>query len=178
MNPNGRQQLLTIVALICFGALVLDKVVVTPLWGLWEERAERISQLEELLDRGSVLIDREDVLRDRWADMKRDALPTNLSVAEEQVLKSVERWVQQSSLLLSSFNPEWRQNDEEQFAVYRCRSVGTGDLESVARFLFELERDPLALKIENLELSARDGQGKTLTLALTFSGLVITGEDK
>ncbi len=176
MNPNERQRLLTIVALFCFGALVCDKLVVTPLWGLWNERAERIVELERALDKGAVLVDREQSLRERWDDMRQNSLPVQLPVAEDQVLKSVDRWVQQSSLVLTSFKPEWRQN-EEGYALLECRAAGAGTLESISRFLFELERSPLALKIDEIDLSARDEQGKILGMGLTFSGLLLVEEE-
>jgi hypothetical protein len=39
------------------------------------------------------------------------------------------------------------------------------------KFLFNVERDPMALKIESVEITARDKEGQNLSLGLQISGL-------
>jgi len=41
------------------------------------------------------------------------------------------------------------------------------------RFLYSIERSPMALKLELVELGARDKEGQQLSLGLQFSGLVL-----
>ena len=52
-----------------------------------------------------------------------------------------------------------------------CRADAFGSLQAITRFLYEIERDPLALKIESVEINARDRAGQQLSLGLQVSGL-------
>jgi len=47
-------------------------------------------------------------------------------------------------------------------------------LNTVSRFLYDLEKDPMALKLQSVEVSARDTEGQQLALALQVSALVLT----
>ena len=55
--------------------------------------------------------------------------------------------------------------------TYECRADAFGSLPSITRFLYEIEKDPLALKIESVEINARDNTGQQLSLGLQVSGL-------
>jgi hypothetical protein len=57
--------------------------------------------------------------------------------------------------------------------TYECRVDATGDLGKLSRFLYSVERDPMALKLELVELGARDKEGQQLSLGLQLSGLVL-----
>ena len=52
----------------------------------------------------------------------------------------------------------------------------SGDLGTLSRFLYDLEKDPMALKLESVELTARDNTGQQLTLDLHISGLVLASQ--
>ena len=43
----------------------------------------------------------------------------------------------------------------------------------LSHFLYSVERDPMALKLELVELGARDKDGQQLSLGLQLSGLVL-----
>ena len=55
-----------------------------------------------------------------------------------------------------------------------CRVDGFGNLSSLTRFLYDVEKDPMALKVEAVEITARDNDGQQLSLALQVSGLLLT----
>jgi hypothetical protein len=55
-----------------------------------------------------------------------------------------------------------------------CRVEASGDLGTLSRFVYDIEKDPMALKLESVELSTRDDTGQQLTLGLQISGLVLT----
>ena len=44
--------------------------------------------------------------------------------------------------------------------TYECRVDAAGDLGKLSRFLYSVERDPMALKLESVELGARDKDGQ------------------
>jgi len=176
MNRWSQEQILLIAAGICLFALFADKMILTPMLNHWDDNTTRIQQLQQDLQKGEMLMLRERALRRTWREMQRDALPNEISVAENQVITAVDRWVNESRISLSSFKPQWREF-EENYMTMDCRAVAQGNMEEIARFLYELERDPLALKIESLELSERDGTGNLLSLSLRFSGLQLLEEE-
>ena len=49
-----------------------------------------------------------------------------------------------------------------------------GSASSLTRFMYAVERSPLALKVESVEVSARDNNGSQLALALVVTGLRLT----
>jgi Tfp pilus assembly protein PilO len=172
---DSRQKALTLVAIGAVALLAGDKLLITPLTGLWKGYASRISELRVNLNQGTSLIAREQVIRGRWDKVRKSVLPTDASAAESKVLTAVERWTRVSGITFTSIKPQWKQNADD-YKTLECRVDATGDMESLTRFIYELERDPLALRVEDLEVSARDDNGQQLSLGVRFTALVLTGE--
>ncbi|HWH68300.1 MAG TPA: type 4a pilus biogenesis protein PilO [Candidatus Sulfotelmatobacter sp.] len=176
MKGKNRQKLLVILAASAAGLFFLDQVILTALKSSWQARATRISELRKKVTDGQSMVQREQSLRARWRFIQANALPNNRSLAEQQVLKAFDRWSQESRISILSINPQWKQ-DAEEYVTLECRVEAAGDLSTITRFLYDIEKDPMALKLQNLELSARDTEGKQLALGLQVSGLVLTAEE-
>ncbi|MCX8109021.1 MAG: hypothetical protein N3G20_09480, partial [Verrucomicrobiae bacterium] len=54
-----------------------------------------------------------------------------------------------------------------------CRIDSSGDMGSITRFLYNMESDPLAVRVQDVDLSARDDAGQQITLAVQISGLIL-----
>ena len=54
-----------------------------------------------------------------------------------------------------------------------CRVDAFGSMQTLTRFLYNIEKDPLALKVDLVEISGRDNEGQQLTLGLQVSGLLL-----
>jgi len=169
---NSRQRRLAVVALLGIGLLVGDRLVLSPLVQGWKTRVEAIAQLKRAVNDGSLLIQRETAIRTRWNEMRTNTLDSQISVAESQVLKAFDRWSRDSGVSISSLRPQWKRGGEG-FATLECRADAGGDLSTLTRFLYAAESDPLALRVELVELTARDTEGQQLTLVLQVSGLVL-----
>lgn len=170
MATQNRERLLLIVALSAVGILAADKLVLGPLTSLWTERSDRITALQQSIERGKNLLDRETTITRRWEDMQRTGLADNASVAEDSILKAANRWSNDSGIAFTSFKPQWIEYDED-YQTYDCRANATGDLTSIAKFIFNLETDALPVRAEEIEVSSRDDSGDNLNLAIRFSGL-------
>ena len=170
MQIKNRQQLLAIVAATGVALLVVDRLVLTPLKDAWKGRAARIVELRKAVTQGAQLRDREKMIRDRWNSMNTNTLPENISAAENQVLRAFDRWSQESRISIASIKPQWKQADDD-YMTYECRADAFGSLQAITRFLYEIEKDPMALKIESVEINARDNNGQQLSLGLQVSGL-------
>jgi hypothetical protein len=170
MNLSTRQQWLGLIAIAGLALLAADSLVRAPLVRLWKERSAEIARAKASVERGESLLSRERVIRDRWSHMRTNTLSSEVSVAENQVFRAFERWSQGNRMVINGIKPQWR-NYSEDYATLECRVDAAGALGDLTRFLYEIERDPLGLRLEVVELNSRDDRGQQLTLGLQVSGL-------
>ena len=173
MQIKKRQQFLIIVAVAAAVLLTGDRLVLSPLLKAWSGRATRVAELRKEIAQGKMLLQREQSIRTRWQQMSSNALPNNTSAAEQQVFKAIDLWAQNSGVAISAITPQWK-HDSDDYMTFECRVDATGDLGKLSRFLYSVERDPAALKLELVEVGARDKEGQQLSLGLQLSGLVLT----
>jgi hypothetical protein len=173
---KNRQQLLIIGAVVAVALFAGDELVLTPLTKVWNARATRIADLRKQIERGKGMVEREqrNSLQARWQQMTNHALPNNSSAAEQKVFQAIDLWAQDSGVNLTAITPQWK-HDSDDYITFECRVDAAGDLGKLSRFLYSVERDPMAIKLELVELGARDKEGQQLSLGLQLSGLVLTG---
>ncbi len=175
MKIKNRQQLLAILAGVTLALLLGDRLIVSPLARSWTARNNRIAQLRKDIAQGSVLRDREQIIRNRWESMRTNTLPDNVSLAENEVLQAFEHWSQVSQISIANIKPQWKQTDDN-YLTLECRADAFGGIEALTRFLYNVERDPLALRIEAIEIASRDNDGNQLTLGLQVSGVALKSQ--
>ncbi|HAV61103.1 MAG TPA: hypothetical protein DCY13_01900 [Verrucomicrobiales bacterium] len=171
MNPAQRQQLLLILAGAVVGLFLVDRLVFTPLAAGWRERSETIAGLRESIEKGRLMIDREEFTRRAWNDLRKNTLPASVSHAEKTLLEAFDQWSRDSRVTVSSIKPQWKRGANEDYSLLECRVDASGDLERLAKFLHAVERSDMALRIESVELTARDSDGQNLAMGLMVSGL-------
>ncbi len=176
MKIKNRQQLLAIAAGVVIGLFVADKIIIGPLMSSWRARNIQIADLRKKVQDGQALINREMPLRDRWREMRTNTLPSNPSLAEQQVLKTVDRCASDSRAGITAINNQWK-HDTDDYMTLECRVEAAGDLPTLAHFLYDLEKDPTGLKLQSVEIGARDNNGQQMTLGLQISGLVLTPQE-
>jgi hypothetical protein len=172
VETKKRQQLLIVVAVVCLSLLIGNSLVLDPLAKSWKERSDRIKTLRDQVTQGAVLMDHEQAIRRRWEGMRTNTLPVNTSVAEAEFYKAFSRCVQDSGVTQVSYRPQWKQNDD--YTTYECRADISGNIETLSRFVYELEKETLALKVESLEFATHDDKGQQLSLGIQLSGLMLT----
>ena len=172
MQIKDRQRLLIIGAICVVGLFAADELVRAPLVKAWNTRAARLTTLRSQVARGKMLVLRERAIRNHWADWQRKALTNNTSAAEQQVFHAIDSWAQDTGVIINAITPQWK-HDSDDYITYDCRIDASGDLGRLSRFLYRAEREPLALRIEAVELGARDKDGQQLSLGLQLNGLVL-----
>ncbi|MGB7746547.1 MAG: hypothetical protein WBN75_04590 [Verrucomicrobiia bacterium] len=175
MKIENRQQLLMVMAVAAVVLFAADQMVIEPMIGWWKTRAKTVAELRAQVKNGRRLIQREAALRSRWSQMRTNTLPENPSLAEQQTLKAFDSWARESGADVTGITPQWN-NDSSDYLTLNCRLEAAGDLGTLSRFVYDLEKDPMALKLESVELSARDTTGQQLTLDLQISGLVLVSQ--
>jgi hypothetical protein len=172
MKPENRQKFLLIAAACIVGIYLLDLVVIGPLTASWKERSDEIAKLKADIEKGKGVIQNEQSIRRRWNEMRKNTLAFDVSAAEQELLGAFNNWAQNSRVTVTSTKPQWKRGTlSEDYSLLECRVDAMGSMSTVARFLYEVEHSPMALKIESVELSTRDNSGGQIALGLLVSGL-------
>jgi hypothetical protein len=175
MPIKNRQQLLILLTIAAVGLFAGEHLVYNPLAHLWSSRQETIAKLRTRLNEGQRLVQREGNITSRWNTLRRNSLTNETSAAEQRLFRAIDDWAQSSRATITAITPQWKQ-DADEYMTLGCRVEASGDLDRLTRFLYRSEREPLALRIEAIELGARDKVGQQLTLGLQFSGLALLPE--
>ena len=175
MNNKNREQLLLILAVTAILLMVGDKFVIQPLTASWKARTSEIGKLQKDVTNGTKLLERERVVKEKWASMSANALTNDVSLAEGQALRAFERWSRDAGVTISGLKPQWKRSaNSEEYQTLECRADASGSLSSLANFLYQVEKDPMAMKVDVVDLTTRDTDGRNLTMSLQLSGLVLT----
>jgi len=173
MASKGRQNILALAAALTIGGLAVDRLVLTPQLEAWDERANRIAQLERDVAKAAALAEREADWDARWNELLAQALPLNASAAESATLKAVNEWARQSRISLVSIKPRPIGADQLEWSQLEFRASGRGTLDGLARFLYLLESSPMGLRVEDMEITAREQDSRELGIELRFTGLLM-----
>jgi len=172
METKSREKLLLIAVGACAVLWLLNLLVVSPLTNAWHSRSDEIVKLKKEIADGAILVRREAAVRDRWDNMRANALASNPTVAERQMFTAFDHWGSSGGGAEGSFRPQVTEGDTN-FSTVECRSDVSGSLDKVRDFLRAMSKDPLANKVDSFEVTSRDDNGRQLVLGLSLSGLVL-----
>jgi len=172
MKIENRQKFLVILTFAAAALLIGDHVLFEPMLNLWSSRSKQITALKEQVRIGNALIKTEASWRGRWDQMRANALPADTTLGQLQVVAALDNWSRSSGTEITSIMPQWK-NDSTNYMTLNCRVEATGALGTLSQFLYDLEKGPMALKLDSVELSAHDATGQELTLGLQISGLAL-----
>lgn len=168
MKLNRREIILGLITLV----VVVVAFVLMPLAGVWSARQVEIKNLRAKVTEGQQLVKRERAISGQWEGMQNNSLAANTSAAEQQFLRALENWSRDSGAEVTSILPQWK-NDATNYFTLACRVEAAGDLGTLTKFLYAIEKGPLAVKLDDIELTAHDATGQQMTLALELNGLAL-----
>ena len=180
---NKREKLLLSVTLLAVAILIGDRLVLGPLVNSWQTRAAKIIELEGNVGNGNDLLPREKSNTKKWKRYWEGNLNSTNSIAEDEVLRAIETWTDDSRILLTSIKPQWQNHEYEflgneiaenktySYRTYDVRLVAEGTMQESIEFVHAIESCDLPLKIEQLELASREKTGKLISVSVHFTGL-------
>ena len=174
LTAANRQKLLVILAGAAVLLLILDSAVVAPLTKAWQVRRAEIVRLQKNVTEGRSIVARADRTQALWREMQTQALPKDTAKAEQDLIQAFDRWGRMANIELGAIKPQWKRGTTNRFSQLECRVEATGSLATLSRFLYEVEKSALALRVDAVELTSRDEQGQKLSLGLLVSGLRLT----
>ena len=175
MNKS-REKLLIYVVIIGLGFWLGDKFLLQPYLSSWKKRGENIKNLDKQIADGKQLIARGPSIRADWKSKRDNSLPLDNDEAGAIVANAVRTWAADAGLVLNQVVSS-RARVETAFTSVEDRVEVTGNITQILRFLYQMEKDPLAIKLKTLDIDSKDN-GQTLSLAVVVSGLIITKPEK
>jgi hypothetical protein len=172
METKNREKILGIGAAAAAALWLLNLLVISPMTDAWHSRSLHIAKLRKSIAEGALLIRRQDIVRGEWEHMQTNALSSNPTIAERELFTAFDRWVGASGVTEGSFRPQLRDSDTN-YTTVECRADVTGDAQTILKFLYEMEKDPLGVRMESCELTSKDDNGRQLALGMDLSGLII-----
>ena len=177
MKIETRQQFLIVLTIAVAALFVGERLIYEPLANWWSMRSQKVVELRKQVADGRLLLQRERSLRSRWDQMRTNTLSADTSLAEQQVLKAFDNWSQDSRVTITGITPQWN-DDATNYVTVDWRVEAAGDLSALSRFLYDIEQGPMALRLESVNVSARDDTGQQFTLGLQINGLALRSEAK
>jgi hypothetical protein len=177
MKIKNRQDFLIVLTIAVVGLAVLVNFIIPPLHDWWSGRQRQISDLRAKVQSGGALLKSETRTRSRWTEMQANALPASTSAAEQKVFTAFTAWSRDSGAEITSIMPQWK-NDGTNYLTLDCRVETAGDMGALTRFIYDIEKGPLALRLDAVELSSHDNNGEQMTLGLEINGLALLQPDK
>jgi len=173
METKNREKLLLMATGVAVALWLLNLLVISPLIDSWHSRSDEIDKLKKNIADGAGLVRRASTIRNRWDFMRANALNSNPTMAERQLFTAFDRWAKSGGVAQGSFRPQLEDSDTN-YTTVDCRSDVSGSIKNVSDFLHAMSKDPLANKLDSFVLTAKDDNGRQLTLDLNMSGLVLT----
>ena len=176
MKIQNRQQFLVVLTIATAALYVGVNFIASPLSDWWSARAAQIKDLRGRVAEGRSLLARDPAIQSHWNEMQANALPANTSRAEQQLLKAVDEWSRACGAEVTSLMPQWK-NDATNYMTLTCRVETSGDLGSLTRFLYDLEKGPMAIRLDTVELGAHDTTGQQMTMSVDIDGLALGAKE-
>jgi hypothetical protein len=173
MKIENRQKFLLIVTIVVVALWLGNMVIFEPVGKWWSSRSKSISQLHKDLTHGKALILNQSGIHSQWDEMRTNTLSANTSLAEQQLLNAMDNWSQESGATITgeTLQPG---SDSTNYVTLNCTVEASGDLGTLSRFVYDIEKGPLGLKLDKVEFSTHDNFGQQLTLGLQVSGVALT----
>lgn len=175
MVLSKRERYILIAAIIVVMAFVVDRYAITPsLAALAQVRARKQELLGEV-GQAQSLFKRRRLMEKKWQSMISGGLEDDVSKTESKVLHALRKWSQDYGLMLSSVKPE-RIPGQGSLREITFLVAGTGAMDSVGQFLWQIEKAALPIRIKDLQLGSRNEQGDEMSLQLTLSAIYLSTE--
>jgi len=176
MVLSKRERMIALMTLVVVGALILDRLVVTPVRDGLRQTESQKQQLLAQINEANSLFERRRLMERKWKTMLSDGLNNGPQV-ESRVSWALDEWSQDARLTLTSVKPERTASDkgmnEITFVV-----AGRGGLDAVAWFLYQIETAELPVKVKSLQLGSTSESGDNMSLQLRLSAIYAGAESK
>lgn len=171
LDLPDRQRWLVIATATMVALFILDRAVIGPLTATWQAHSAEIGRLQKAVAAGKGTIARETQLNRVWSEMESSAMPKEPAQAEYAVYTALDQWQRAANIEVTSVRTQWKRGTTDRFSLCEFRVDAIGSMTNLSRFIYDLERSALPLRVDSLELTARDENGQRLSLGLIITAL-------
>jgi Tfp pilus assembly protein PilO len=170
MILSKRERFIIAATLIVVAAAVLYLYVLTPLNDSRKALEGRKEGLLNDLEQARTLLARKREIEPKWKQMTATGLKRDPTEAESLILHAVQDWAREAGLKLASLKPE-RLLEKKSLQEIAFKATGTGSMNAVTKFLWQLETAKVPVRVKELQLGTRKEGTDDLTLQLRLSTL-------
>jgi hypothetical protein len=175
MVLSKRERLIAVVTIAVLMIFALDRFILTPILDARDKVLSEKTQLIKEMTKASEIFKQKNRVSKQWNDMVSGGLNSDVSVTESQILNAIQVWTQEYGLTLSSIKPE-RQRGEGEMKEIVFNMACSGNMNSLGRFLFQVENSLLPVRITEFQLGSRSEDGRDMSLQLKLSALYLAGD--
>jgi Tfp pilus assembly protein PilO len=171
MVLSRRERVIAIIAAVVVTSLAGNTFVLEPVLDRLEQiESEKLLLLAEV-NEAQNLFERRRLMERKWKAMLSEGMRSDAE-AESRIARALDRWSQDARLMLTSVKPE-RVAGEKGLKEMTFAVVGTGSLEAVARYLWQVETASLPVKVQDMQLSSMNESGDSMSLQLRISAIYL-----
>jgi len=168
MALTDRERKIMILAIGAVLILVLNHYVLSPIMEKRSQAREMRSQMQSQVEQSLAALSRQKILRQRWTQMQESGLGSDVQRAEAMVYRFIEDASGRSGFELGSVQPD-RIAAEGDLGEIDFILSGTGSMQSVTRFLWNLETAQIPLKVRSYQLGSKNETAEEMTLQVELS---------
>lgn len=179
MENKDNKKLLIIIVVVILALIVGNTVIYGPLVASWNGRQKELAELQQTVATDKALLRESPRIMDHWQRMQDNSLTNDQSQATSALLKAIDRWSQNSGVAVENIAPTVREDRDDSsdnsdivITTIECRADATGSMNSLLAFLRAINNEKMGIKLDNIELNAKDNFGQQLTMGLTISALL------
>jgi type II secretory pathway pseudopilin PulG len=166
MVLSKRERILALATLLVLGTLMVNSLILDPLFSRRQQAANERIDLEAQLADAQNTFDRRKLLERRWKTVL-EGMRSDTD-AESRVTKALNEWSRQTRLTLTSIKPE-RTTADKGMREITFVVAGRGSLEAVASFLHKVETAELPVKLTTMTVGSTSESGDNMSLQLRLS---------
>lgn len=172
MILSKREKLIAIVASIALAIPITDRLAVRPFLAHRESLKQQAAELETQLTSAELTMRRRRALQETWGIMLERGVVSTEGESERMLLTALQRWSQDSGFALATRRPDQviREGDLRETIII---ATGTGNMRSLARFIYLLETSELPVRVRDLQLTARRDGADDLSMQMRVSGIFL-----
>jgi len=170
MDLKRREKLFLIIAIAVVAALVVDRYILSPVLKRRSDMKDRREMLRGELEQALSTVQRWKILTPQWGQMTKDGLSEDPSVTEGVVLRYIKDFSLKNGVVIASIQPEHLPQETKVREIEFLLS-GTGSMNSITGFIYDMETAAIPLKVKTMQLGAADETGSQMTIQLKMSSI-------
>lgn len=170
MGLERREKLFLIIAIAVVAVLVADRYILSPVLTRRADMKNHREILRGELEQALSTVKRWKILAPQWERMNKEGLSKDPSVMEGIVLRYIKDSSLKNGIVIASIQPE-RLQQETKVREIEFLLSGTGNVNSVTGFMYDMETASLPLKVKTMQLGAADETGSQMTIQLKMSSI-------